>query len=160
MSDESTTIVVPPSRPRRWVTLVLCTIIFLAGGVVGWGLTVCRQQEEEWPRPQKTFEQRRDRFTDRIAGKLDLTPEQTDELREIVGRRIRAFEAIREKILPEMKAQHEALDRELRPLLNEEQAKRWDELYAELNQRWFQSSPKGEDKDGGSIKNPSPSGGV
>jgi hypothetical protein len=134
------TIVVPPARPRRWVTLVLCTVIFAAGGIVGWGLTV-RLQQKDWPPPNKTFEQRRDQFTERIGGKLDLTPEQTDTLRDIVSRRIRAFESIRQKMLPEMHAQHEALDRELRPLLNEEQAKRWDELYAALNERWFTPAP-------------------
>lgn len=140
MTEETrdSTISVPPSRPRRWVTLVLCTIIFVAGGVLGSGLTVLLRLEE-WPRPKKTFEERRDQLTERIAEKLQLDTKQTDALRNIVGQRLQNLETIREKILPEMQIEAETLDRELRPLLNEEQIPRWEELYATLYEKWFRT---------------------
>ncbi|MBN1553502.1 MAG: hypothetical protein JXA11_02060 [Phycisphaerae bacterium] len=147
MTEESngSVIVVPPPRPRRWVTLVLCTVILIAGGVLGSGITILLDQED-WPRPKRTFEERRDRLVNRIAEKLQLDPAQTESLREIVGRRLKNLEAIREKILPEMEAESNNLYRELSARLNKQQQKQWDELHATLHERWFSSTEKGEEE--------------
>lgn len=142
------TILAPPSPPRRWVTFLLCTIIFLAGAIVGSGITVWLRLED-WPRPARTFEQRRDRLTDRIAGKLDLNTEQTETLRTIIGERLENLEKIREKILPEMQTEAETLNRELSAVLTEKQKQQWNELYATLFKKWFRAPNDQEKKKGG-----------
>jgi len=137
-------ITVPPLRPRRWVTLVLCTVIFLAGAVLGTGVTILLKVET-WPRPRKTLEERRDQLTERIAGKLSLDKKQTKKLQKIVERRLMNIEKIRQKILPEMRNQSDALDRELRAILKKDQIASWDKLYHTLRKTWFRepSPPKG-----------------
>lgn len=133
-------IAVPPRRPRRWVTLLLCTVIFLAGGVLGAGVTILLKVET-WPRPRKTLEERRDQMTDRIAGKLSLDQKQTKKLRAIVERRLRNIETIRLKILPEMNTEADALDRELRAILKKDQVASWEKLFATLRKNWFRETP-------------------
>lgn len=140
-------IAVPPPRPRRWVTIVLCTLIFLAGGVVGTGITLLLKLEK-WPRPTKTFLERRDRLTNRIARNLSLDAEQTEKLRTIVEKHMWNIETIRQKILPDMKAESDSLDRELRAILNEEQLRKWDELYGTLRKNWFHRPIPGRGPDG------------
>ncbi len=126
-----------PCPPRRrWVSLVLCTLIFAGGVVIGAGLAVLAPWEE-WPPPKRTFQQRRDRLTERIAEKLDLRADQTAALRDIVEQRLENLEAIRRSILPKIEVEAEALNRQLTPLLTDEQAARWRDLYTTLHARWF-----------------------
>ncbi len=134
-------ITVPPLKPRKWVTLVLCSVIFLAGAVLGSGVTILLKVQT-WPRPRKTLEERRDQLTERIAGKLSLNKKQTKQLKKIVERSLVNIEQIRLKILPEMQTQADALDRELRAILKKDQVAAWDKLYDTLRKTWFREPPK------------------
>lgn len=135
-SAEPVISVPPPAGLRRGLLLLLCSVIFLAGAVLGSGVTLLLKVEQ-WPRPRKSLPERRDQITRRIASRLSLDARQTEKLRAIVERRLRHMEAIRRKIQPEMTLEAESLNRELRAILKPAQVKRWDELYTELKDRWF-----------------------
>lgn len=124
-------------RPRRrWLTVVGLVVIFLSGGVLGSALTVILR-DRAWPRPRRTLEETRDRLTERIAGKLRLSGDQTEQLRQIVGDRLTEIRQLRRQIQPETERVAKRLRQRVAALLTDEQKSRWAELYAELFERWF-----------------------
>ena len=124
-------------RPRRrCLTVVGLVVIFASGGVLGSALTVILR-DRAWPRPRRTLEEVRDRLTERIAGKLRLSGDQTEQLRQIVGDRLKELRQLRRQIQPEAQRIAKGLRQKVAALLTDEQRPRWAELYSELFERWF-----------------------
>ncbi len=136
----------PPTRPlqppqkRRWTTLILCSVIFISGGVIGAGLAVL-WNTRPWPPPRRTLQERTDRLTKKIADKVDLSAEQTEQLRAIIKERLEEIESIRLEISPKMQAQAQLLDAKITPLLDDRQKTKWKKLYAKLFRRWLNKPP-------------------
>ena len=129
-----------PPHKRRWVTLILCSVIFISGGVIGAGVAGL-SRTKPWPPPRRTLQERTDRLTKKIADKVDLSAEQTEQLRVIIKERIEAIESIRHEMLPKMQAQVQLLDAKLTPLLDDRQNTKWKKLYAQLSRRWLNKPP-------------------
>ncbi len=121
---------------RRIITPLLLAIIFISGGLVGAGLTVVHRSQQR-PRARRSTEQIRDRLTQRIAQRLDLSEQQTAHAREVIEQRLVELKELRRQVQPQMEAQAAILHSRLEALLDERQKALWDELYAELFARWF-----------------------
>ena len=98
--------------------------------------TVIYQPDHRW-RGRGSMEDIRDRMTRRIASGLNLSQEQTEQVRQIVGEKLVRLRKIRREILPEMKEQAAALNGEVDAILTDEQRTRWEQRYAKLYDRWF-----------------------
>ncbi len=123
-----------PSRRRCWLSLLLMTVIFVSGGFIGAGLTIISRPER--PRGRRTLEEARDRFTEKIADRRDLSEQQIEQVRQIVHERLLAGQKLRKKIQPEMETQWILLKEKVGALLNAEQAQEWEKYYTELHDRW------------------------
>lgn len=126
---------IPSPRPCRNRT-VLLIVIFISGAIVGAAATVIYQPDHRW-RGRGSMEDIRDRMTRRIASGLNLSQEQTEQVRQIVGEKLVRLRKIRREILPEMKEQAAALNGEVDAILTDEQRTRWEQRYAKLYDRWF-----------------------
>ena len=125
-----------PSPKRRCSRVVLPIIIFVAGGLIGSGLTVIFRPEQT-RRGRRSLEETRDRMTEKIADKLDLSVQQTEQLRRIVEDRLNELQKLRREVQPRMEKEAAILKANLAAVLNDEQKARWEELYTELFNRWF-----------------------
>ncbi len=125
-----------PSPKRRWAHVVLPIVIFVAGGLVGAGLTVIFRPEQT-RRGRRSIEETRDRMTEKIADKLDLSAQQTEQLRQILEDRLKELQKLRREMQPRMEKQAAILKANVAAMLNDEQKARWEEFYAERFPRWF-----------------------
>ena len=130
--DNPSVSVRPPRRCRLRVLGLL--IIFASGAAVGWAVSklLPKPPEQGW-----TMERARDRTTERIADRVGLSDEQTEQVRKIVEQRLLAVREVRKQIDPEMKVQTERMAQQIAAILTDQQKAKWDEYYAELCQRWF-----------------------
>ena len=128
----------PPGRPgkRRRLTLAGLIVIFVSGALVGSALTVIFRPERA-RRGRRTIEETRDSMTEKIAGRLDLSSEQTERLRKVVEDGLKELRELRREIQPRAERVAGGLREKVAALLDDEQRARWKEFYAELFKRWF-----------------------
>lgn len=108
-------------RLRLWSGLIfLC--VFLSGAVAGAGMYA-------WLRPRSA------RLPAPPAGalppplrELDLTPQQREQARAIWEKHRGTIEGLLQQTFPQVRAVHEQMEKELRAILTEAQAKKFDEL--------------------------------
>jgi hypothetical protein len=104
-------------RGRTWFTVVLCAVIFLAGGVVGAGGTLIRigrQTREAIAHPEALPH----RIALRLQSRLDLTDEQTARVEQVILRRQGRILETLQNVDPEI----DALELEIAELLHPAQA--------------------------------------
>lgn len=135
-SNSRPTISPPPARRCLCGHLIMLLIIFSAGALIGAGLLYIHKTKP-FPRPRKSVEEMIDKLTRNIADELNLDAEQAEKLRPIIEGRIRAVHELRKVIEPQMKREAKILHDDLAALLNEEQAAKWEELYGQLEAKWF-----------------------
>ena len=120
------------SRIHLWSGLVILGV-FLAGAATGAGLHAWLRHPGAFPPPP---------MLGRLPppySELGLSPEQQSEARAIAERYRPAMESVLEQTFPRMRAIQQEMDRELRSILTEPQARRFDELRA---RRPPQGSPR------------------
>jgi len=125
------------TRPRRtWLTVLLCTLIFLGGGVVGAGITIMqvgRQAKDAIQHPDLLPE----RVAHRLKGRLDLTDDQTRRVEQIVRRRYARILKARDDLLQNVGPEIDAIEREIIPLLAPEQTRRFKERFDTFRDDWL-----------------------
>jgi hypothetical protein len=132
----------PPQAPRRrWLTALLCTVIFAAGGIVGSGATavvlVRRAQDavrhpEELPR----------RFALRLQRRLDLRPAQTERVEAIFARHQRTLLDARERMLRQAEPELHDLEEDVAAVLDPGQVEPWRRHYRTLRDDWLPRAPR------------------
>ena len=128
--------VLPPApRRRRWVSILLTLVIFLAGLVLGTGLGVVGTLKRiDWLRQHP--EQGTARMAAKIGSQLKLTPVQVEQVKGILNKRVAAFEAIRRDVRPRMNAELDLVEKEVAGLLDAQRAERWHTLFAQYRKTW------------------------
>lgn len=129
----------PLPRPRPWLTLLLCSVIFLAGVAVGYGVGVFLPPADESRRPA-SLEERRDRLAGRIDEAVNLSDEQLTQTREILEQRLTDVEAIRKQIHPQLGRQARTLDTQMRAILRPEQLSAWEAYFEETFGRFTRAA--------------------
>ena len=125
-----------PAPRRGRATLLLVAMIFVSGGLVGAGLAVIFQPQKAL-RGRKSPQEIRDRLTRKIADRVGLSDQQTQQVRQIVEERMKELQKLRLEIQPRMKQQADVLHKKVSALLDDQQRPKWDKLHAEFRQRWF-----------------------
>jgi hypothetical protein len=141
----------PPPRRPNWLSLLLCAVIFLSGVVIGVAGYVVYEQTRPWPRPRPSMDERVQRMTDRFSEAMDLTPEQQEQLKPVVRKRLENTAEIYQQIVPKYQQEFRILDQHMKRTLTEGQWPKWNKLRAALYLRWFRQ-PIPEDFDSPSTR--------
>lgn len=112
---------------QRGLALALLLFIFAAGLGAGWGLS--RWTDSSHPRAREGRRQPRSRGLHFYA-RLNLTAEQERAVREIHERHRPRLDAVLEETTPRIRAIHEEIEQEIRPLLTRAQLERLERLKA------------------------------
>ena len=131
----TTTTISPPLKRRRWVWLLLCVVIFVAGLASGVAVTVVFSVgtlQYLIRHPEGAPE----RITTFLTRKLSLDAQQRDQVLAIVTRHQVQIQAIRRQIRPQMDEQLDQVRGEIGAVLNESQRLTWDEMFDRLRERW------------------------
>jgi len=141
MSQDTTTS--PIARPRRrWVwTVLLALVIFVSGVLVGGGLTfkvITSGFKRSFQDPAVLAEH----ITLRMKRRLNLTDEQTFQVRRIILEQERAFQSLRKQIRPQLEAQIEKARRELTAVLTPEQTRKFEKRFDRFLKFWLPPQPR------------------
>jgi len=118
------------------VSLLLVAVIFVSGGLVGAGLAVIFQPQKAL-RGRKSSQEIRDLMTRKIADRIGLSDQQTQQVRQIMEERMKELQKLRLEIQPRMKEQAGMLHKKVSALLDDRQRPKWEKLYAEFRRKWF-----------------------
>jgi len=139
MSEISETVPDPATTRRlqrqRFVRLLAWTlIIFVCGGAAGWGVSIlCRRPPAMGmgfgPEPPVND------MVHRLQEELLLSDDQAKQIRQIYQEREEALRSIRQKMEPEMKAEYDKLDAQIKGVLNPAQYQRWSERFQSMRNR-------------------------
>lgn len=126
----------PPPRRRNWLSsMMLGLVILVCGGIIGAGITA----HILWDRflhGVRRPEAIGLRITQHLTEDLDLSEEQTEEIRGIIEKHHRAQRQIMREAHPRLRAELDSLRTEVEELLTPEQAERWNERIESLGSRW------------------------
>lgn len=125
---------------RRWLTWLLLLVIFVSGAAVGaaGALLVLRQQVlNAIHNPRQTAS----RVAQHISRKLDLDPEQSRRVAEIVNQRQQALQAIRREVQPRVEGELSQLEKQIAEVLNEKQKEKWHATCDSYRRLWLPPVP-------------------
>jgi hypothetical protein len=127
-------------RRRRVVKMIaLAAIIFAGGGATGWGVAILHR-----PPPPMFGEPPTPRVNDmvsRLRDELLLSDDQAKQVKEIYQQRNDALQAIREKMGPQLKAEYDKLNEQMKQVLNPAQFQRWHERFEDVRGRMLPPGP-------------------
>jgi cell division protein FtsB len=135
----------PPPRRRRWLSLLLAVVIFVAGLVCGAGFTVIvvvKRIQNAIHNPQIAATQ----ISAAIDRRLDLNDSQREQVERIVARRQQNLVAIRRQVQPEVEAELNELRDEVAGVLDESQQQEWQTLFDRFRSRWLPKLPSPNNK--------------
>lgn len=127
-------------RHRLGITLALCVVIFLAGGLAGYGVAVLMPPDFSTA-PPANLQERRDRLAGQIDAAIGLSPEQLDATRNILETRLREVEVIRQQIRPQMGEQARQLNAQMQAILTPDQRVAWEQYFNERFGRFVREAP-------------------
>jgi gas vesicle protein len=137
------------TKGHFWAILLGAGILFL-GMIIGACLTFLVAQNRIMRMVRhpdvltKTMVQRLDR-------KLDLTETQREEIAKILRKHRSELSKIREEVNPRVSEQIEAMRREIRQVLNDEQRREWKDYIERLHRSW-RSRPQRQMGPPGTLK--------
>jgi hypothetical protein len=135
-----TTTLPPIRRRRRWLSLLLGLLIFIAGLAAGAGLTIIfavgtLQYLLHHPENAPA------RITAMLTRKLSLDGAQHDQVLAIITRHQAEIQAIRRQVRPQMDQQLDQIRAQVGAILNDRQRASFDELFDKIRQRWTPTLP-------------------
>ena len=126
-----------PTKPRhRWRTWLLALVIFLGGGAVGSAVTAvaiihgvrhAMMHPEEAPM----------RIAARLKRPLDLSPQQSAQIQQIIASRQQSLMQIRRQVQPQIEGELTTLETEIAAVLNPAQQTKWHTMVTRLRENWL-----------------------
>lgn len=133
-----------PVTRRAWLkTAALSVALLFSGAVIGSGVTVIalrRRAEDARQHPDWLSR----RTVDRMRHKLDLSDEQTEEIRRIIAESRDRARTLRREHWDEAKALMETMHEDVSAVLTPEQRAEWEEWIRRARERTFR---KRDDRD-------------
>ena len=130
----------PGRRRGRRVLMVL--FIFLGGAACGAAvatMVITRAVHSAMQGPDTMSAH----ITARLSGMLDLTDDQSAQVREIIVRRHNALIDIRRDIQPRLEVELAVLEEEIAAVLSEQQRAKWHAHAASVRAHWLPPIPEG-----------------
>ena len=131
----------PPRRPRRgWRAWLLALLIFAGGAASGAGVTAVvavKRVQHAIRHPEETPA----RITAHLRRRLDLSDDQAAAIRQIVERRHRTMQAIRQDVWPQVRSELEGVRTDVAGVLDEPQRAKWEAMYQTMLERWVPPPP-------------------
>jgi len=118
---------------KPWKLILLLAGIFIAGGVTGAFVMLRLGREMLARRPMP--EQWAPLHMKRLVHRLDLSPEQTEQIRPIVRRNMEEMNRLRNESMTETKRIFERMEREISDKLTPEQRTRFEQMNKEFRER-------------------------
>lgn len=158
-----TPVVPPPPKRRLWLTALLMAILFLSGAVCGGGVTailLVRQARQRIQNPQE-----RPQVGARwMARQLDLTPQQVEQVREILQRQAQDLQRMRQEMMPQVRERLRETEDEVAAVLTPEQEQEWRRIAGRVRQQWMPPQPGIQERPapgpGGPMRGPGRRGGA
>lgn len=125
----------PPRRSRRWLTVLLCVLIFLAGGVAGVGamaVHTTRRFKEAVRHPEVIPE----RIVARLRRPLDLDRQQELQIKAILARRQANLLEARAEAMQRARPDFDGIESDIAAILRPEQVDAWHKLYKKFRDDW------------------------
>jgi Spy/CpxP family protein refolding chaperone len=117
---------------KPWKVIVVLIGIFAAGGVTGGFVTLRFFKNKILNRPVP--EEWAPRHLKRLAERLELTPDQQDQIRPIVRRNMEQLNRVRNQSMTETQATVEGMQREISEKLTAEQRLKFEQMNRELRE--------------------------
>ena len=128
----------PQDRP--WVGLLLLMVIFVSGGLTGWGITAILPPKTILG-ARRSAEEYRDQMTKELAAEMGLDRDQTEKVREIVRQQMEYYIEISKIIEPQKEVSMEVFRRDVHALLRDNQHDKWEDAWGSLYTRWLRKPP-------------------
>ena len=129
-----------PKPPNTWLTLLMGAVLLVCGVVIGAGGTVL-VVKNRMDQPGSAPEQFNRRLTERMTRDLDLTPEQSKQIRAVFDGHRDEMKSIREGVDEQMNVLRESMREEMSVILTPDQLSQWERRAKEYDRR-------GQDNDG------------
>ena len=126
----------PPRRSRRWLTVLLCALIFLAGGVAGAGamaVHTLRRVKEAVHHPEVIP----GRIVARLRRPLDLDQQQELQIQAILARRQASLLEARAEALRRAGPDFVGIEDDIANVLRPDQLVEWHKLYKRFLREWL-----------------------
>lgn len=147
-----------PKPPNTWLTLLMGAVLLVCGVVIGAGGTVL-VVKNRMDQPGSAPEQFNRRLTERMTRDLDLTPEQSKQIRAVFDGHREEMKSIREGVDEQMNALRETMRDEVSEILSPEQLSQWESRVKEYDRRGPDHDRRrdgGRDRDGDRFDGPPP----
>lgn len=118
---------------KSWKLVLALLGIFVAGGVTGTFVTL--RFGREWVMKRPSPEQWEANHMKRLSERLELAPNQQDELRPIVRRNMEELTQVRNHCITTTRAVFEKMEREISEKLNPAQLVKFEKLNKEMRER-------------------------
>ncbi len=144
MADAPSPVVAPPRRRRRWVSVLLVLVIFVAGMIAGGAGTIkVLQNRTLWRLRHPSEAAALDAA--KLRGELKLNDDQTRQVERIIAQR-------QERLVRALSYEIRLLETQVAEILNEEQKRIWREKLDRFRQNW----EAGSDSTGPATQEPPP----
>jgi hypothetical protein len=140
--DQQAPALARPGRRRLW-NVLLALLIFVSGIGVGSGLTV-KFMTNAFKRSFQKPDALADQISNRMKRRLDLTDEQTEQVRRILAKNMAGFRALRAEFRPRLISQLEKTLDELESVLTPEQSRKMRRRFRFFLKFWVPSERAGE----------------
>ena len=134
-------VISPPGGQRSWSRIIMLSVIFLSGGIVGFAAG------GYWMRDRMNFmirhpQQVMEKLFPQLQSELGLNDEQARKVEEIMRQRYASMESVRAEFVPKQMAQFEVLNNEVAQILNPEQKSKWSKIVRGAEKRHMPVSPE------------------
>jgi len=138
--DEPRVILPRRSRWRGAGMLAVGVIIFVCGGITGWGTAMLIGPPRPRPDAMQPDPPVRE-MVRRLRDELLLTDDQLKKVTDIYNQRYEALRSIRTQMLPQLKSQYDQLREQIKGVLTAPQFEVWDRRYQSVRNRMLPPPP-------------------
>jgi hypothetical protein len=132
-----------PPRRRRWLSLLLTLVVFVSGLILGGGavgISIRNQLLSAIHHPERQPAV----IAARLRRSLRLSPEQTQQVEQILTARQAALDSIRREVQPRVVGELDLVEGQIAEVLDSRQREQWHHSFRQLRESWLPPLPQAE----------------